>query len=98
MDTPRLTARLDSIVPRIPSEDLFSSRVSDLGISNNHTVIIYAKEGSFSAPRCWWTFRTFGHEEVHVLDGGFRAWKASGGRWVFLYCCVVKNVAMHVVY
>ena len=68
---------------------MFSAKVSDLGISSNHTVIVYAKEGSFSAPRCWWTFRTFGHERVHVLDGGFQAWKASEGRFVLiLVCCV----------
>ncbi|CAM9998947.1 unnamed protein product, partial [Laminaria digitata] len=69
-----------SLPHMIPSEEVFSSRVSDLGISSNHTVVVYAKEGSFSAPRCWWTFRTFGHEGVHVLDGGFQAWKASEGR------------------
>eukprot|EP00752_Nemacystus_decipiens_P012179 g10797.t1 len=63
----------------IPSEDVFSSKVSDLGLSSNDTIVVYAKKGSFSAPRCWWTFRTFGHERVHILDGGFPAWEASGG-------------------
>lgn len=65
---------------RLPSEEVFSSKVSDLGLSSNDTVVVYAKKGSFSAPRCWWTFRTFGHERVHILDGGFPAWEASGGR------------------
>lgn len=58
---------------------MFSAKVSDMGISNEHTVVVYAAEGSFSAPRCWWTFRLFGHEEVHVLDGGLPAWKDAGG-------------------
>ncbi|CAN0035796.1 unnamed protein product, partial [Hapterophycus canaliculatus] len=63
----------------IPSEEVFSSKTSDLGLSSNDTIVVYAKKGSFSAPRCWWTFRTFGHEAVHVLDGGFPAWEAAGG-------------------
>ncbi|CAN0002035.1 unnamed protein product [Pylaiella littoralis] len=63
----------------LPSEEVFSSKASDLGLSSNDTIIVYAKRGSFSAPRCWWTFRAFGHERVHVLNGGFPAWEASGG-------------------
>lgn len=59
---------------------MFSSKASDLGLSSNDTIVVYAKKGSFSAPRCWWTFRTFGHKAVHVLDGGFPAWEAEGGR------------------
>jgi thiosulfate/3-mercaptopyruvate sulfurtransferase len=27
-----------------------------------------------AAARAWWVLRYFGHEKVHVLDGGFRAW------------------------
>src|SRR3974390_894747 len=33
--------------------------------------------GLFSAPRVWWTFRLFGAEYVHVLDGGLPKWKAE---------------------
>lgn len=50
-----------------------------MGISSAHTIVVYATAGSFSAPRCWWTFRTFGHEGVHVLDGGLPAWTEIGG-------------------
>ncbi|CAM9498943.1 unnamed protein product [Ectocarpus sp. 4 AP-2014] len=63
----------------IPSEDVFSTKASELGLSSNDTIVVYAKKGSFSAPRCWWTFRAFGHERVHVLNGGFPAWESAGG-------------------
>ncbi|CAM9147065.1 unnamed protein product [Ectocarpus sp. 12 AP-2014] len=63
----------------IPSVDVFSTKASELGLSSNDTIVVYAKKGSFSAPRCWWTFRTFGHERVHVLNGGFPAWESAGG-------------------
>ncbi|CAM9390422.1 unnamed protein product [Choristocarpus tenellus] len=63
----------------LPSEEVFSRRVSSMGINNDHTVVIYNTAGSFSAPRCWWTFRCFNHKKVHVLDGGLPAWVAEGG-------------------
>jgi thiosulfate/3-mercaptopyruvate sulfurtransferase len=31
-----------------------------------------------SAARVWWTFRAFGHDDVVVLDGGLRKWRAEG--------------------
>ena len=42
------------------------------------TIVVYDGAGLFSAPRVWWTFRTFGARDVSILDGGFPAWKAEG--------------------
>lgn len=39
----------------------------------------YDTQGIFSAPRVWWTFKVFGHDNVSVLDGGLPAWKNEGG-------------------
>jgi thiosulfate/3-mercaptopyruvate sulfurtransferase len=38
--------------------------MSDLGVANNHHVIVYDRHdnGIFSAPRLWWTLRVFGHD------------------------------------
>ncbi len=41
-------------------------------------VIAYDQPDSFAAPRVWWTFRSFGHHRVAVLDGGLAAWMAAG--------------------
>jgi thiosulfate/3-mercaptopyruvate sulfurtransferase len=48
--------------------------MSALGISDNSTIVVYEQEGVFSAPRAWWTLRTFGAQNVYILDGGLRAW------------------------
>jgi thiosulfate/3-mercaptopyruvate sulfurtransferase len=58
----------------LPTPEDFSRSMSTLGISNDSTIVIYEQEGVFSAPRAWWTLRTFGAKYVHILDGGLRAW------------------------
>jgi thiosulfate/3-mercaptopyruvate sulfurtransferase len=38
--------------------------------------VVYDGSGlNLSAPRVWWTFRTFGHDRVSVLDGGAGKWR-----------------------
>ena len=58
----------------IPSPETFNSKISEMGISNSHNIIIYDSEGLFSAPRVWWMFRAFGHKNVSVMTGGFKSW------------------------
>ncbi len=68
-----------SLPHTMPSADLFSKTISELGISNDDHVIVYDGMGLFSAARIWWMFKTFGHEAVSVLDGGMPAWLEAGG-------------------
>jgi len=64
----------------LPSEENFDAAVGSLGIANHHAVVVYDGAGVFSSPRAWWMFRTFGHDNVAVLQGGLPAWKAAGNR------------------
>jgi thiosulfate/3-mercaptopyruvate sulfurtransferase len=41
-------------------------------------IVVYDTQGLFSAARVWWTFRAMGHEDVAVLNGGFKKWKSEG--------------------
>lgn len=63
----------------LPQEDQFAVAADALGISNDDFVVVYDRQGIFSAPRAWWTWRVFGHTKVAVLDGGLKAWKDAGG-------------------
>lgn len=59
----------------VPTAELFAQKVSALGISNGDTVIVYDRGGMhMAAARAWWMFRLFGHDNVHVLNGGLPAW------------------------
>ena len=62
----------------LPSEGVFAKAVSKMGIKNSDHVICYDRHGLFSSPRLWWTFMTFGHNKVSVLDGGLPAWIKTG--------------------
>ena len=72
-------ADTDSALPHmLPNAEAFGEAVGAMGIGNDHRVIVYDSEGLFSAPRVWWMFRAFGHDNVAVMTGGFRAWQAEG--------------------
>jgi thiosulfate/3-mercaptopyruvate sulfurtransferase len=49
-----------------------------LGVGDGKRIIAYDAAGLFSAARCWWMFKHFGHEDVAVLDGGLKKWLAEG--------------------
>ena len=72
----------DTTIPlphMLPPPEKFSSRVRRLGLGDGHRVICYDQNGFLASARVWWMFRTMGHADVAVLDGGFNAWRNAGG-------------------
>lgn len=68
-------ADLASPLPHmLPTPEAFAGAVSAFGIGSDDEVVVYDQAGLFSAPRVWWTFRVFGHDQVSVLDGGLPKW------------------------
>jgi thiosulfate/3-mercaptopyruvate sulfurtransferase len=60
----------------LPSADSFSDRMAALGLNDSDDLVVYdGSSANLSAPRVWWTFRTFGHDRVSVLDGGLGKWR-----------------------
>jgi thiosulfate/3-mercaptopyruvate sulfurtransferase len=62
----------------LPDAAAFAGAVGALGLADTDTIIVYDGLGLFSAPRVWWTLRTFGANDVRILSGGFPAWKRAG--------------------
>lgn len=62
----------------LPTPGRFARLVGQLGIGNEHRIVMYDQKGIFSAPRAWWMFAHFGHAAVGVLDGGLPAWRTAG--------------------
>lgn len=63
----------------VPPAEQFAEQVGEMGIGNQHKVVVYDQTGIImAASRVWWMFRLFGHHNVVVLNGGLPAWKAAG--------------------
>ncbi|HDL6964408.1 TPA: 3-mercaptopyruvate sulfurtransferase [Yersinia enterocolitica] len=62
----------------LPSLQVFSEMVGQLGASEQHTLVIYDDGNLFSAPRVWWTLRIFGAQNIYILAGGFSGWQQAG--------------------
>jgi thiosulfate/3-mercaptopyruvate sulfurtransferase len=61
----------------LPAPADFARAVGALGISEDLKIVVYDEVGLFSAPRVWWTFRTFGAKSVVMLEGGGPKWRAE---------------------
>lgn len=48
----------------------FAKQATLLGLNNNDTLVIYDDFGNFCASRVWFMFKSMGHKNVFVLDGG----------------------------
>ncbi len=59
----------------IPEERVFEAECRKLGINNNSLIVVYDNLGVYTSPRAWWMFKTMGHSQIAVLDGGLSAWK-----------------------
>ncbi len=57
-----------------PTAQQFQTEAQKLGITTNSYIVVYDDHGIYSSPRAWWLFKSFGHKNVAVLDGGLPAW------------------------
>jgi thiosulfate/3-mercaptopyruvate sulfurtransferase len=56
----------------------FAEAMGTRGINDATDVVVVDHTGGHFATRLWWALKTYGHERVAVLDGGFNRWKALG--------------------
>jgi thiosulfate/3-mercaptopyruvate sulfurtransferase len=48
------------------------------GVTDKDTIVVYDEISGMSAARAFWFLEYLGHRDVHLLDGGFNAWRDSG--------------------
>ncbi|MFO1118535.1 MAG: 3-mercaptopyruvate sulfurtransferase [Beijerinckiaceae bacterium] len=77
-DIDEVSDRNSTLPHMLPDPVAFSSAMRNLGLGDGMRVVVYDSYGLFSAPRVWWMLRTFGVDDVFVLEGGLPAWKAEG--------------------
>lgn len=59
----------------------FETLLSERGIANDDTVIVYSGK-SWAAAYTYWCFMFYGHQSVKVLDGGRRTWERDSRGFV----------------
>ena len=79
-------ATVKGVVGQFPGKKTLGELIGGLGVDNKkHVVIVYGGVSSVdfgSAARIYWTFKTIGHENVSILNGGFQGWLSSGNKVV----------------
>ncbi|MGB0084041.1 MAG: 3-mercaptopyruvate sulfurtransferase [Rhodomicrobiaceae bacterium] len=61
----------------LPPAEKFASRVRKLGIGDGTRIVIYDATNMSGAARAWWMFRVMGAQDVVVLNGGLKKWRAE---------------------
>lgn len=67
---------------KLPAIEGLESLIGSLGVDGDDSVVIVPAGVSStdfgSAARVYWTFKYLGHEDVAILNGGYRAWVEAG--------------------
>ncbi|WP_018221589.1 sulfurtransferase [Salinispora pacifica] len=57
------------------NKDQFAALLSERGIANDDTVVLYGGNNNWFAAYAYWYFALYGHREVRLLDGGRKKWE-----------------------
>jgi thiosulfate/3-mercaptopyruvate sulfurtransferase len=53
----------------------FEALLSERGIANDDTVVLYGGNNNWFASYAYWYFKLYGHSDVKLLDGGRKKWE-----------------------
>lgn len=65
----------DAVKRDFIDQQQFSKLLSDKGIGNDDTVILYGGNNNWFAAYAYWYFKLYGHADVKLLDGGRKRWE-----------------------
>ncbi|MCT2276852.1 sulfurtransferase [Micromonospora chalcea] len=65
----------DQIRRDFVNKSQFEALLSDRGIANDDTVILYGGNNNWFAAYAYWYFKLYGHGDVKLLDGGRKKWE-----------------------
>ena len=53
----------------------FDALLSERGVSNDDTVVLYGGNNNWFAAYAYWYFKLYGHQSVKLMDGGRKKWE-----------------------
>jgi thiosulfate/3-mercaptopyruvate sulfurtransferase len=57
------------------NQEQFGKLLSDKGIANDDTIVLYGGNNNWFASYAYWYFKLYGHDDVKLLDGGRKKWE-----------------------
>jgi thiosulfate/3-mercaptopyruvate sulfurtransferase len=63
---------------QIASPERFRAAMESRGIGDDTAVVVVDHVNGHLAARLWWALRYHGHDNVAILEGGYRAWTEAG--------------------
>ncbi|QOC21601.1 sulfurtransferase [Wenzhouxiangella sp. AB-CW3] len=69
------TDLVDTVRRDLVSPERFESLLSEAGIDNDTTVVLYGDHNNWFAAWGAWVFDQYGHADVRLLDGGRKKWE-----------------------
>jgi thiosulfate/3-mercaptopyruvate sulfurtransferase len=67
----------DRIVRAPVSKEQLEELLSEAGVSNDTTIVLYGDNNNWFAAWAFWILKYYGHEDVRLLDGGRVKWLAD---------------------
>jgi len=65
----------DQIRRDFVNKEQFEKLLSEKGISNDNTIVLYGGNNNWFAAYAYWYFKLYGHDDVKLLDGGRKKWE-----------------------
>ena len=60
------------------NKEQFEELLSQKGVGNDSTVVLYGGNNNWFAAYAYWYFKLYGHSDVKLLDGGRKKWELDG--------------------
>lgn len=57
------------------SSEGFGKLLSEKGVKNDDTVVLYGGNNNWFAAYAYWYFKLYGHDDVKLMDGGRKKWE-----------------------
>ncbi len=68
----------DPVIRDFVDKGAVEKLLSNKGISNDDTVVLYGGNNNWFAAYAYWYFTLYGHRDVKLLDGGRKKWELDG--------------------
>ncbi len=74
----QMTQTIDTVSGLALDRDKVAKILGEKGVKTGQTMVLYDDRAQCESVRFWWLLKSYGHDEILILDGGFQDWLAHG--------------------